>query len=130
MHRLLIASLILLFPIALVSNGTSEFRLQQGPCDDDNAWWCVSEYENGFLVSVHGVDCGGNTYHKKGWRVVSSDPMNGEPPTETGVDESGRPWRAVIHVSNGRVIWQGGQASDGTYWVYDESTGIDVPGLQ
>jgi hypothetical protein len=118
LKSIIIACLLLIPSLAFAA---TEYRLLQGDCSNGNRWWAVSEYQNGRLMAIHGLDCKGNEYHKQGYRIVASDPTGGAPATFTGTGDNGATWYAVVRVENGLVVWQGGQDADGAYWVWDAS---------
>lgn len=118
-------------PIAHVACATSspvafaqpavEFKLCQGDCSAETTWWMVSEYQDGRLMAMHGVDCDGKEWHRPGASVVPEDPTAGEPPTFTGVGANGVAWFACVHVEDGVVTWQGGRDSNGNYWAWNDA---------
>lgn len=107
----------------------TEYRMLQGDCSNGNRWWAVSEYQNGRLMAIHGLDCSGKEYHKTGYRIVQSDPTGGAIPTVTGIADNGAAWYAVLRVDeSGAVVWQGGRDADGVYWVWEEASAGSDPG--
>ncbi len=108
-----------LLMIPCLATAATEYRMLQGDCSNGNRWWSVSEYQNGRLMAIHGLDCMGNEYHRNGWRIVSSDPTGGATATYTGTGDNGQPWYAVVRVEQGIVVWQGGRDADGVYWVWE-----------
>ncbi len=120
---ILIASLLFLPSLAFAA---TEYRMLQGDCSNGNRWWAVSEYQNGRLMAIHGLDCGGKEYHRTGYRIVQSDPAAGATATCSGTGDNGAAWYAVIRVDeSGRVVWQGGRDADGVYWVWEDSAGSE-----
>ena len=116
---IIIAFLLLLPSLAFAA---TEYRMLQGDCANGNRWWTVSEYQNGRLMAIHGLDCSGKEYHRTGYRIVPSDPTGGATPTFTGTGDNGAAWYAVLRVDeSGVVVWQGGRDADGAYWVWEAS---------
>lgn len=116
---IIVAGLVLLPSVVLAK---TEFRLLQGDCTNGRRWWVVSEYHNGRLQAIHGMDCDGNEYHKPARRiVVPFDPTDGAAPTFTGTDDNGIEWFVVVRIENDVIVWQGGRDSEGIYWIWNAS---------
>ncbi|MBS1912753.1 MAG: hypothetical protein JST22_12265 [Bacteroidetes bacterium] len=130
--RFLALTLLFLAPVVASATVDVEYRLEQGECANGNRWWIVSEFVNGDLFTINGLDCNGNEYHRKGnSRIVAEDPTRGMTPTYTGVGENGEPWYAVVQFTGPELTWAGGRDANGAFWVWEEdgatapSTGRD-----
>ncbi len=124
MKRYLYLSIIALgfiVALAVAYASTETYKFDSGDCDNGKTWWSVSTYRDGVLTEVDGVDCSGKHYTRYPHRiVVSSDPLDGQPPTFTDVASNGNIWYALVRYdADHRVIWQGGKDGNGEYWITD-----------
>lgn len=124
MKRTLVPFVLLVAALAsqyTFAESTTEYKIKQGDCSNGKTWWIASEYQDGRLMAMHGVDCDGKEWHLPGASVVPEDPTAGEPPTFTGVGANGEAWFACVHIENGVVTWQAGRDSNGNYWVWNDA---------
>jgi hypothetical protein len=108
---LILTSLVILTATAYAA---TEYKFDTGKCENGNTWWSVSSYSDGELYQVTGLDCDGRNYRRYLTAIhhVPTDPTGGETPTFTGPG-----WYALVRYDAfHRVIWEGGKASDNSFW--------------
>ena len=89
-----------------------------GSCITNKGWYSANYYEGGRIVRLRGHDAFEMDYELEAApHTVPADPTGGERPTFSGIGANGVRWFALVRYdANRRVIWQGGRATDGTYW--------------
>src|SRR4051812_37638410 len=119
-----VSALVGVVLITTAAFGRTEEKFNSGACEPPDArietWWSITTYVNGVPTKVSGRDCQGNLYWDRpiNIRFVSTDPISGMTPTNSGMDDNGTMWAAVIIYNDDHdPIWMGGRTGSGAYWV-------------